>query len=53
MSGWEIVYQKSAAPMAKSTEHRVVMKNPQPTVRLPSKDIINIKITESGIAQIS
>jgi hypothetical protein len=53
MSGFDIVYQKSAASMAKRTEHTAVMKNAEPTVRVCSEDIFRTNIAESGAAQIS
>ena len=53
MSGFDSVYQKSAATMAKRTEHMAAMKNAELTVSVCSEDIFRMNIAESGAAQIS
>jgi hypothetical protein len=53
MSGFDIVYQNSAAPMAQSAEQRSVMRIAQATVSVPSDRIVSMAHNDIGIAQSS
>jgi len=50
-SGFENVYQKSAAPIPKSSEHRRDIEIPQAMVSVPSDRIVSIAHNDSGVAQ--
>jgi hypothetical protein len=52
ISGFENVYQNSAAPIPKITEHRRDMEKPQAMVSVPSDRIVSIAHNDSGVAQI-